>query len=145
MDLFAIRHGKIEWSLNGRHTGRTDTLDGKRLPLSGLRGADRGKIRSHSDEPAAARAGFLPGVGGEWLEHDDRHAGLFLATHRTRRDTAGLGEDDADTNGDDGVGDRRDHRTRAKMHYSIERLDEINSIFSRMRDDRIDGRVVMRV
>ena len=32
MDLFAIRHGKIEWSLSGRQSDRTDTLGEKRPP-----------------------------------------------------------------------------------------------------------------
>jgi hypothetical protein len=34
---------------------------------------------------------------------------------------------------------------KVKVHYSGEPLDEINSIFARMRDNRIDERVVMRV
>lgn len=34
---------------------------------------------------------------------------------------------------------------KVKVHYSVEPLEEINSIFARMRDNRIDGRVVMKV
>jgi propanol-preferring alcohol dehydrogenase len=34
---------------------------------------------------------------------------------------------------------------KVKVHYSVERLDDINSIFGRMRDNKIDGRVVMRI
>ena len=30
VNLFATRYGKTEWSLSGRHTDRTDTLDEKR-------------------------------------------------------------------------------------------------------------------
>lgn len=32
-----------------------------------------------------------------------------------------------------------------KVHYSLELLEAINDIFNRMRDNRIDGRVVMRI
>ena len=34
---------------------------------------------------------------------------------------------------------------KVKVHYSTERLEDINSIFSRMRDYKIDGRVVMKI
>ena len=34
---------------------------------------------------------------------------------------------------------------KVKVHYSVERLEDINDIFSRMRDNKIDGRVVMRI
>jgi alcohol dehydrogenase, propanol-preferring len=32
-----------------------------------------------------------------------------------------------------------------KVHYSVERLEDINSIFGRMRDNKIDGRIVMKL
>jgi propanol-preferring alcohol dehydrogenase len=31
------------------------------------------------------------------------------------------------------------------VHYSVEPLENINSIFARMRDNRIDGRVVLKM
>jgi propanol-preferring alcohol dehydrogenase len=31
------------------------------------------------------------------------------------------------------------------VHYSVEPLENINDIFARMRDNKIDGRVVMKV
>jgi len=34
---------------------------------------------------------------------------------------------------------------KVKVHYSLEPLEAINDIFSRMRDNRIDGRVVMTI
>ena len=34
---------------------------------------------------------------------------------------------------------------KVKVHYSTERLEDINSIFGRMRDNKIDGRVVMKI
>ena len=34
---------------------------------------------------------------------------------------------------------------KVKVHYSVERLDDINSIFDRMRNNKIDGRVVMKI
>ena len=34
---------------------------------------------------------------------------------------------------------------KVKVHYSTERLDDINGIFDRMRQNKIDGRVVMRI
>jgi propanol-preferring alcohol dehydrogenase len=34
---------------------------------------------------------------------------------------------------------------KVKVHYSVEHLEDINSVFGRMRDNRIDGRVVMRI
>ena len=34
---------------------------------------------------------------------------------------------------------------KVKVHYSTERLEDINTIFSRMRDNKIDGRVVMKI
>jgi propanol-preferring alcohol dehydrogenase len=34
---------------------------------------------------------------------------------------------------------------KVRVHYSVERLEEINAIFSRMRANKIDGRVVMRI
>lgn len=34
---------------------------------------------------------------------------------------------------------------KVKVHYSVERLEHINTIFGRMRDGKIDGRVVMRM
>ena len=34
---------------------------------------------------------------------------------------------------------------KVKVHYSVEPLEAINDIFGRMRDNRIDGRVVMRI
>jgi alcohol dehydrogenase, propanol-preferring len=34
---------------------------------------------------------------------------------------------------------------KVKVHYSVEPLENINDIFARMRDNRIDGRVVMKV
>jgi propanol-preferring alcohol dehydrogenase len=34
---------------------------------------------------------------------------------------------------------------KVKVHYSPELLEAINDIFNRMRDNRIDGRVVMRI
>jgi propanol-preferring alcohol dehydrogenase len=34
---------------------------------------------------------------------------------------------------------------KVKVHHSVEPLEEINGIFARMRDNRIDGRVVLRV
>jgi len=34
---------------------------------------------------------------------------------------------------------------KVKVHYSLEPLEAINDIFSRMRENRIDGRVVMRI
>src|SRR6476469_5991000 len=34
---------------------------------------------------------------------------------------------------------------KVKVHYSVEPLENINDIFSRMRDNKIDGRVVMRI
>jgi propanol-preferring alcohol dehydrogenase len=34
---------------------------------------------------------------------------------------------------------------KVKVHYSVEKLEDINSIFDRMRDNRIDGRVVMTI
>ncbi|MGO4741626.1 alcohol dehydrogenase AdhP [Bosea sp. 2KB_26] len=34
---------------------------------------------------------------------------------------------------------------KVKVHYSVERLEDINGIFDRMRNNKIDGRVVMRI
>src|SRR6187397_3700065 len=34
---------------------------------------------------------------------------------------------------------------KVKVHYSVEPLEEINDIFSRMRESRIDGRVLMKI
>lgn len=34
---------------------------------------------------------------------------------------------------------------KVKVHYSVERLDNINDVFSRMRNNEIDGRVVIRM
>ncbi len=34
---------------------------------------------------------------------------------------------------------------KVKVHHSVERLEDINNIFDRMRDNKIDGRVVMRI
>jgi propanol-preferring alcohol dehydrogenase len=34
---------------------------------------------------------------------------------------------------------------KVKVHYSVEPLEAINDIFSRMRESRIDGRVVMKI
>src|SRR5690242_17272819 len=34
---------------------------------------------------------------------------------------------------------------KVKVHYSVERLEDINDIFSRMRENKIDGRVVVRI
>ena len=34
---------------------------------------------------------------------------------------------------------------KVKVHYSIERLEDINGILDRMRDNKIDGRVVMKI
>ena len=34
---------------------------------------------------------------------------------------------------------------KVKVHYTIEPLEQINSIFGRMRDNKIDGRVVLRI
>ena len=34
---------------------------------------------------------------------------------------------------------------KIKVHYSVERLEDINSIFDRMRDNKIDGRIVMKI
>jgi propanol-preferring alcohol dehydrogenase len=34
---------------------------------------------------------------------------------------------------------------KVRIHYSVERLEDINSIFGRMRDHKIDGRVVIKV
>jgi propanol-preferring alcohol dehydrogenase len=34
---------------------------------------------------------------------------------------------------------------KVKVHYSTEPLENINSIFARMRENRIDGRVVMKI
>lgn len=34
---------------------------------------------------------------------------------------------------------------KIKVHYSVERLEDINDIFDRMRNNKIDGRVVMRL
>ncbi len=34
---------------------------------------------------------------------------------------------------------------KVKVHYSLEPLEAINDIFGRMRDNKIDGRVVMRI
>ena len=34
---------------------------------------------------------------------------------------------------------------KVKVHYSVERLEDINNIFDRMRANKIDGRVVMKI
>ncbi|MDR6635440.1 propanol-preferring alcohol dehydrogenase [Phyllobacterium sp. 1468] len=34
---------------------------------------------------------------------------------------------------------------KVKVHYSVESLEDINSIFGRMRENKLDGRVVMRI
>ena len=34
---------------------------------------------------------------------------------------------------------------KVKVHYSLEPLEAINDIFRRMRENRIDGRVVMQI
>ena len=34
---------------------------------------------------------------------------------------------------------------KVKVHYTTERLEDINSIFGRMRDNKIDDRVVMKI
>jgi len=34
---------------------------------------------------------------------------------------------------------------KVKVHYTTERLEDINSIFGRMRENKIDGRVVMKL
>ena len=34
---------------------------------------------------------------------------------------------------------------KVKVHYSVEPLENINGIFTRMRDNRIDGRVVLKI
>ena len=34
---------------------------------------------------------------------------------------------------------------KVRLHYSTERLEDINSIFGRMRENKIDGRVVMKI
>jgi alcohol dehydrogenase, propanol-preferring len=34
---------------------------------------------------------------------------------------------------------------KVKVHYSVEPLENINNIFGRMRDNKIDGRVVMKI
>jgi len=34
---------------------------------------------------------------------------------------------------------------KVKVHYSVEPLEAINDIFGRMRNNKIDGRVVMRI
>jgi propanol-preferring alcohol dehydrogenase len=34
---------------------------------------------------------------------------------------------------------------KVKVHYSVEGLEDINSIFGRMRENKIDGRIVMKI
>jgi alcohol dehydrogenase, propanol-preferring len=34
---------------------------------------------------------------------------------------------------------------KVRVHYSVERLEDINNIFGRMRANKIDGRVVMKI
>ena len=34
---------------------------------------------------------------------------------------------------------------KVKVHYSVERLEDINSIFGRMRENKLDGRVVVKI
>ena len=36
-------------------------------------------------------------------------------------------------------------RDTVKVHYTTELLEDLNSIFGRMRDNKIDGRVVMKI
>jgi hypothetical protein len=60
--------------------------------------------------------------------------------------------DDGGSNGKDDEGGRGSPVQEAvagdgkvKVHYSVEPLEHINDIFGRMRENRIDGRVVMKI
>ena len=72
--VFLLRHGETEWSLSGRHTGRTD------VPLTG-----------HGRELATAAGGLLRALRG------DAPPALVLTSPRSRaRDTAALAGLDTD-------------------------------------------------
>jgi broad specificity phosphatase PhoE len=72
--VFLLRHGETEWSLSGRHTGRTD------VPLTG-----------HGRELATAAGALLRALRG------DAPPALVLTSPRSRaRDTAALAGLDTD-------------------------------------------------
>ena len=51
-ELILLRHGETEWSLDGKHTGRTD------IPLTA-----HGEAAAKALEPVLSRRGIVAGTG----------------------------------------------------------------------------------
>ncbi|MET0529115.1 MAG: alcohol dehydrogenase AdhP [Microvirga sp.] len=149
----------------GRHVIAVDISDEK-LALAREMGADA-TVNAKSTDPVAEVHGLCGGAQGVLVTAVSRQAfsqGLGMLDKRGTMSLVGLppGSFDLDifstvlmrkTIRGSIVGTRLDlaeclqfaGEGKVKVHYSVEPLEEINHIFDRMRENKIDGRVVLKI